>query len=241
MKNDHISPEKLSEFLDDTIISQNDRQNIENHLIECQLCKKVYEDLSKTVNMLSSLKLLCITNPDSFITKTIDEVKMCKLSHNRNPHFKHIRIAAIAASVLIFTGLYFNGIITTPFDSGNYNSHNLSKNISHDSYDNFENRARNALIFKSGYSMDKTIDILRNNNAQLRVVSESYIDGVISFEDYQKARYYLNSSETRRTALRNRKYLLKVKMSGPDSVFLNQGWESPGGSHRLVRFRVYYR
>lgn len=241
MKNNHISPEKLSELLDDTIISQTEKQDIEKHLHECNLCQKVYDDLSKTITMLSSLKLLGMTDQESFISNTLDEIKKRKPAHPRNLRIHHTRISAIAASVLIVTGLFINGVVTIPTENETSGTSHLSKNISQDSYNDYENRVRNALIFKSGYGMDKTINILRKNNAQLTAVSTTYIDGIISFEDYQKVRYNLNVSEPRRIARKNRKYLLTVKMSGPDSVFLNQGWESPDGSHRLVRFRVYYR
>ncbi|MDY6932616.1 MAG: zf-HC2 domain-containing protein [Spirochaetota bacterium] len=175
MNKEHISFNRLSD-LHDNILSELERDAIMRHLAVCSECSKRYNNLNKLLRMMSYMDLFRIKSEDEFVVKTLKKIKGVR---KRVLLFRLLPASAVIAFVIILLGIgYYRGFE----DGGKYNheNHQAIRETDED-YEPSQYREIN-----SEYGMDETLSIIRNNNLQKVSISESYIEGNIHIEDYDR-------------------------------------------------------
>ena len=223
MKDNHIPFEKLSDFFDEDISIEEERRQITGHLDECFLCKTEMDRLRNTIFHCTALRdsIFCT---DGFNEHTMKVIRWRK----RRKSFIRV-IPAVAASVVILGGInFFSGALTGP-DSG-------------------------VIVSSSGTAAvsdtEKVVDILSTNRAKILKVSDLYIEGEVSADQFQKLRRELgfrkvvynvvnrSSSDSGKMSKWNSN-IEEVGTLNSSSIVGASQFGAPVSGSRYVRFRVF--
>ena len=221
MKDGHIKFETMSDLYDNSIATNDEQEKLLDHIDNCPVCKKEYDQLKNMMRLVSGLREQEVALPD-FSTMVIHQVK----SRKRKKTF-YRAVPAVAASVLMVTGfgLYNTGLFTNA-ETSNY-----------------------ALETTGGAVNDseRVIEIIQKHDARILSVTGLYVEGEVSIRDYNLLRRELGFRKvTYSMAPKTRAGMTGTGMRNNfENVGIHQGngnaypADSRRDSEEYVRFRVY--
>lgn len=170
MKENHITFQMMSEFIDGDISEQDKKDEFFSHMNSCKDCSKEFEKLNKMMILFSEAGKREFTL-DTFSSDTMREIKKRALRRKAKSYMP----AAAAASVMVLVGYgLFN-----PFKTAEISSP-VAENKS-------ENRAVISSEIKSNSNeADDVLDIVRKNNAKILRVTDNFIEGEVSEKSYSR-------------------------------------------------------
>ncbi|MDY6969271.1 MAG: zf-HC2 domain-containing protein [Spirochaetota bacterium] len=194
MKGEHISFNILSDLHDDTLSSE-EKDAVMNHLKECPICNKEYDELKNLTRMLSDLKYLGMSSASKFTYKTVQRIRRVK----RRDRLRRLAYtAAVAASIVFIAGmafLYYDSLNTNynskellTRNSDNYIDEDIDEEneYSYVKYSKYQNSRYK--IINSKYGVGETLLILNNNRVKEISVFDSYIEGKVGISSFDRLR-----------------------------------------------------
>jgi len=218
MNKNCISFEKMSDFCDNQIATEEEKQTISDHIEICPTCGLEYEKLKKTFNFLNDYKKYSFD-----LTKITDSTMIKIQKKERKKKILKFVPMAMAASLLLVFGVSFL------FNSSNakspINTEFANNNISDSS---------------------KVIQIIKKNNASLLRITDNFIEGEIDRTDYNKLRRELGFRKVAYSLAQkqipssiekrfNNQNIKQASFGGIDSYTRNNIYQDS----EKIRFRVY--
>jgi hypothetical protein len=175
--NEHITTEKLSEYIDG-FSESGEKSRIESHLSFCAQCRNELESLQRMIAHIGDMKNIVIANTEQFISST-----MAKIRRRRKIKlFRHAMMPVAAAAVVLFIvgfGLFEDHQQSAALKTASHTMSQDAKDLAAVDYED---------VVGTSASSRSIIATLQNNHAMVTKQTDDYIEATVSLEDYQKIR-----------------------------------------------------
>ena len=171
MKEIHISFDKLSDLCDNTFAAEEDREMILRHLNSCPICRLEYDCLRRTICLLAELR------EEQFNLTGLSRRTITIIQSRRRRTVIYHRLPSIAATVAIIAGA---AIFT--MDSTHHPRSGMT-------YSAMTNSAPQKVITDA----EQVVRFIRDNRGRILSMSELFIEGEVSPENFRNLRNQLGS------------------------------------------------